>query len=703
MPRDIPVGNGKLLVCFDGDYRIRDLYYPHVGLENHVVGNRFRLGVFCEGTFSWVGEEWKRKLAYETDTLVTQVSLYNERLNLLITCRDAVDFHEDVYLREVTVENLHSTRRAVRLFFTQDFDIYGNSIGDTAVFSPDTGGILHYKDNRYFLANGRTAASDRLAAFATGLKNVAGREGAWRDAEDGTLSGNTVAQGSVDSVLALDLDLAPMSKGTAHYWLCAARDWTAATDLDAKVRARGVDRLIERTAYYWRLWLRKESPHLEHLPGKVRDLYRRSLLVMLTNTDQDGGIIAANDSDLIEFNRDTYSYIWGRDGALVARAYDMAGYPEPAQRFYAFASRAMKQQGYLLHKYNADGSLASSWHPWADEAGNPRLPIQEDETALVLWSLWNHFVLYRDIEYIKPLYRPVIKNAADFMVRHRHGPTGLPAPCYDLWEERWGISAFTVGAVFGGLTAASLFCTVFGQEEIAETYRQAATAIRDAASAHLWREDLGRFCRALVPSGPGGPAGPAGPGDSPGADELVPDPVPDSSVWGLAAFGMYTVQDGRISATMGHLRDKLWIGSGTGGMARFENDLYYRASPDAVGNPWPICTLWLADYLIDQASTEDELKAAVALLEWVADHALPSGILSEQIHPLTGQPLSASPLTWSHAAFVSTCLRALLRYGSLGLCPECATLGPHTSRIRDWLGQMYHQACDAIHGSCRIK
>ena len=36
MPRDIPVGNGKLLVCFDKNYRIRDLYYPHVGQENHV-------------------------------------------------------------------------------------------------------------------------------------------------------------------------------------------------------------------------------------------------------------------------------------------------------------------------------------------------------------------------------------------------------------------------------------------------------------------------------------------------------------------------------------------------------------------------------------------------------------------------------------------------------------------------------------------
>ncbi len=39
MPRDIPVGNGQLLVCFDHDYCLRDLYFPHVGQENHLGGS----------------------------------------------------------------------------------------------------------------------------------------------------------------------------------------------------------------------------------------------------------------------------------------------------------------------------------------------------------------------------------------------------------------------------------------------------------------------------------------------------------------------------------------------------------------------------------------------------------------------------------------------------------------------------------------
>ena len=55
MPRDIPVGNGTLLVTFDELYRIRDIYFPFVGKENHSEGHPFRFGVWADGAFSWIG------------------------------------------------------------------------------------------------------------------------------------------------------------------------------------------------------------------------------------------------------------------------------------------------------------------------------------------------------------------------------------------------------------------------------------------------------------------------------------------------------------------------------------------------------------------------------------------------------------------------------------------------------------------------
>jgi glucoamylase len=687
MPRDIPVGNGRILVCFDQNYRIRDFYFPHVGQENHVGGNHARFGVWVESQFSWLARQWKRDLAYEADTLVTHVNLYHQKMELLLTCRDAVDFHENIFLREITLKNLAPRDREVRLFFHQVFDIYGNDVGDTAAFYPKTGGIVHYKGNRYFLANGRISGLDGLFQFAVGKKGVEGKEGTFRDAEDGMLSGNAIAQGSVDSVIALSLSMKESSEAKAYYWIAAGENWSDVRRLNSLVLHKKPENLIRRTSDYWNIWVRKETPTLKNLPEKVGQLYRRSLLVLKTQIDWQGGILAANDSDVIQFNRDTYSYVWPRDAALVANALDLAGYPVSARDAYLFLADRIEEEGYLLHKYNPDGSLASSWHPWFQE-NTIQLPIQEDETALVIWALWNHFVLYRDIEFIKPLYRPLIKRAANFMCRYRNSKTGLPDSSYDLWEERRGILSYTVGAVFGGLTAASLFCRIFGETGPADRYRRAAADIRDAATSYLWRENLQRFCRMITV-------------DSQGDIEV--DETCDASLWGLFAFGLYAADDPRIRSTMNTLKEKLWVRTKVGGMARYENDEFNRVSSEVPGNPWFICSLWFADYLIEKARDENELTEAVDILTWVAEHALPSGILAEQVDPLTGEPLSVSPLTWSHATFVASCQHLVRRSQRLNICPECGRPTLEYGRREDWIEKLFSQTCDTIRGLCQIK
>ena len=687
MPRDIPVGNGKLLICFDHNYNIRDLYFPHVGQENHVQGEYCRFGIWVDNQFSWIGPEWNIDLGYEEDTMITRVSLYHKGMGILLMCRDSVDFHENVYLREITIENLLPQERYIRLFFSNNFDISGNSVGDTAAFDPESGAIVHYKGPRYFLIGGKTDNTSELDQFAVGQKNVNGKKGTYIDAEDGLLSGNTISQGSVDSVIGLHLKIEGTSQGKAYYWIAAGRTWQEVRHLDALVKYKSPEALIKRTADYWHLWVHKETLSLDRLPPKVASLYRRSLLVLNTQIDSEGGILAANDSDVVMFNRDTYSYIWPRDGALVANALDVAGYPVISQRFFKFAAKTITEDGYFLHKYNPDTTLASSWHPW-QEKGQHQLPIQEDETALVIWALWNHFVIYRDIEFIKPLYRSLIKKAAEFMCRYRDKETGLPDASYDLWEERRGMLSFTTGTVFGGLTAASLFCTVFGEDELAEHYQQVASEIRDAASEYLWRPEINRFCRMVSRDNNG---------------KLIYDDTCDASLWGLFAFGLYRADDERIVATFKALKEKLWIDTDVGGLARYEEDPYHRVEKNFSGNPWFICTLWLADHLTGMANNEKELAESIKILEWVTEHALPSGILAEQVHPVTGKPLSVSPLTWSHATFVATTRRILRMISRINRCPECDLSKDDIIPGDDWLTKLYAKACDTIHGICSVK
>jgi glucoamylase len=136
-------------------------------------------------------------------------------------------------------------------------------------------------------------------------------------------------------------------------------------------------------------------------------------------------------------------------------------------------------------------------------------------------------------------------------------------------------------------------------------------------------------------------------------------------------FGAYDVNDQKVTDTMQQVYEKLWCKTDVGGMARYEKDPYYRASDKVPGNPWFVTTLWLAQYYIALAKTKAELDKAINIMEWVAAHALPSGVLAEQVNPYTNEPISVSPLTWSHATFVIVVHEYLQKLLELEKCEMC--------------------------------
>ncbi len=654
MPRDIPLGNGSLLVNFDRSYQIRDIYWPHVGQENHTAGHPFRFGVWVDGAFRWTGDPgWTIALDYSDDTLVGRSELRHPDLGLRLVSEDGVDFHENLYFRRITVHDETGRNREVRLFFCHDFHIYGNEVGDSAYYEPERGAVFHYKAERWFMVNTAKGKPGRwtlgVDQWAVGVKETEGKQGTWVDAEDGTLSGNAVAQGSVDSAVALHLAVGGGASAACWYWIAVAKNFPAVARVNRMVRERGPESFLNRTSHYWHLWVtRQETESMADLPGEVARLYRRSLLVLRTQIDDGGAIIAANDYDIARYARDTYSYMWPRDGALVAAALIASGHAFTTRRFFDFCREVVTEEGYLLHKYNPDGSLASSWHAWYQD-GVKTLPVQEDETALVLWALWRHFERFRDVEFIKPLYRDLIARAAGWMLAYRDPKDGLPEPSWDLWEERRGVLAWTVGAVWGGLDAAARFAEAFGEADLAARCRRGCEELAAGAEARLWSESDRRYLRMVNRTAGGG---------------LDRDTVVDASLMGLWYFGMLPADHPHVRATMEAVRDRLTVKTPVGGVARYEDDRYQRASDD-VPNPWFICTLWLAEWTIAVARSREDLAPARETLDWAVQHALPSGIMAEQVHPYTNAPLSVSPLTWSHSTLVATVREYAARWEAL--------------------------------------
>ena len=701
MPRDIPVGNGQMLVTFDHHYRVRDLYFPHVGQENH-AGGPCRFGVWAElpnieanrderrkARVYWSDDCWDTRLSYHPDTLATDVTMRNDPLAVELRCSDVVDFNRPVMVRRIEVVNHTDKDREVRLFHHHDFHMFGNKVGDTAYYDPQLRSVIHYRKNRYLMSCFYVDGEQQTDEYACGTAGFGGAEGTWRDAEDGRLGNNPVAQGAVDSTIMTRVVLPAGGMRVVYLVIGAGFSYEDMDTIHKFLHREGPQGVIDRTNAYWKLWLAASrtdfaTPEETGLSTKVTDLFKRSLLLVRTQIDNEGAIIAANDSDIMQFSRDTYSYLWPRDGAFVADAMDAAGFPDVSRQFYGFCSKVLSHRGMFLHKYNPDGSPASSWHPWVDGKGRPQLPIQEDETALVVWALWRHYVRYRDIEFTRPMWVDLVRPAADFMVQFRDPDSKLPLPSYDLWEERYGVHAFTVATVYGGLKSAWQFAVCFGDHKRAQQYAQAAAEVREAFCKYMWSDEHGRFVRRIMhrdadrtarlmedvfagrtpqPTGARGfddldpvrDAEPASVSET-AVDYEIDDNI-DASMFAIFALGLLPIDDERVRATMQKIEERLTVKTDVGGVARYEDDYYHQVTDDVEnvpGNPWFICTLWMADYLIAKAQNPNELREAARYLEWVADRSLPSGVLAEQVHPTTNAPLSVSPLTWSHATVVAT-------------------------------------------------
>lgn len=635
MPRNLPIGNGSLLVAFDDQYRLADFYFPRVGMENHAAA-WFRFGVWADGALHATDEApWQRTLEYLRDTLVTDVQLQNEAIGLRIRCYDTVDPDSAVYLRKIVVRNQRDEARDIKLFLHHDFALYGNRIGDTVMFDPASNGIVQYKRRRCVLINHDGGVTE----YACGRTTATGGEGTWSDAADGVLSMNAIAQGAVDSTIAIPLHLDANGSATAFYWICAGRTDAEVRALDARVRAEGAAHLLARSGSHWYTWVNKPGTDLSDLPDEIIDFYRRSLLVVATQCDRGGAVLAANDSDIMWGHNDHYSYMWMRDGAFVCDAMDRAGFPEVTRRFLLLAKDVIRDDGYFLHKYHPDGSPAPLWQPWVRD-GKEQLPIQEDETALVIWLLARHYERTRDLELLRDVYAKLVVSAADFLVRFRDPETNLPLPSFDLWEERFGVFTFTCATVWAGLTAAAELANLFNEQERRATYQKAAADLRDAMKKHFWIEEESRFARGLVLNG----------------DALELDPAVDASVFAVFHFGVFPPSSAMVEGTMRAVREKLWVHTDTGGLARYENDAYHRIEDEeqrVTGNPWILSTLWLAEHVIAKAANIEGLQRALDLVRWARARATASLILPEQVDPYGGEPLSVAPLTWSHAQVIS--------------------------------------------------
>ena len=640
MARPIVLSNGELHVGINKYGLVHDFYFPYVGLENHAAGQslRHRVGVWINGEISWLDDgTWQLTFRYPHHALIGHIIAKNEHMGVLLEFDDVVDSDLNAFMRNIHVVNLSDQPREIRLFMHQAFVIGdARSNTDTAQYLPDQSAVLHYRGRRAFIVSGM-AGNKPFDQYTVGLFGLEGREGTYRDADDGELSFCTVEHGRVDSTLRFALQIEAHSSARVHYWITAGISTNEAIAVHQQVKDEGILKRVHHTADWWHKWLAPALQVADKLAPEYKESFIKSTMIIKSQIDKRGAVIASTDTTMLNYSRDAYAYCWPRDGAYVLWPLIRMGYVDEPYRFFEFCRRGLHADGFLMHKYRADGALGSSWHPYVHDDGKVAPPIQEDETALVLFVFAQFYHLHAEPQLLNEFYHTMVTPMADFLASYIDEVTGLPRPSYDLWEETYLTTTYTTSVVYAALLAAADLADAAADSSKAVMWRSRAEDILVAAHKHLYNAERKAFYKGIIVKN--------------GTIEYD-QTIDTSSVFGAFMFGLFPVGSEELHAAVATVRSTFGMNDGAIGLPRYENDNYCRVDSGVTGNPWLITSLWLAQYYIEI----DQPEAATLITAWVKDQALSTGVLSEQINPRNGSLISVAPLTWSHAEYMATLL-----------------------------------------------
>lgn len=644
MARPILLSNGSMHVGINLYGMVHDFYYPYVGYQNHAIANqmRHRVGVWVDGRFSWLDDgNWQFVIDYEDLAMIGNTQARNQSLGITLEFQDAVDCDFNAFIRNIHVVNEWDHDREIRLFMQQVFRISNNFNGETAQYIPDEPAILHYKGHCAFVIGAVTHEGKPFDQFSIGLYGIEGHDGTFRDAEDGWLEGNAVEHGSVDSIIGFNLHIKAHSSTRVNYWIAASKDFHGARVVHRKIRSRGVMNRMRATQIYWEKWLQPAEHFIYRLDKDLQQPFRKNLLIVKSHIDKHGAVMASTDTTVRNYSRDSYAYCWPRDAAFALWPLLRLGYTEEIKTFFTFCRDVLHPEGYLMHKYQADGALGSSWHPYV-YAGRHTPPIQEDETALMVFLFGQYYQMTGDHKTLQEFYPSLIHPAAAFMASWIDDSTKLPLATYDLWEEKFLTSTFTTAVTYAALLAASKLADALGQDTDAVHWQTVAEDIREAAPK-LFNEKRNFFYKGFVRKNV----------DTPQEEMTYDETIDLSSFYGAFMFGLFDLESDLVKKSYQTLKDTFYIDEAKGTpLPRYEHDQYRRVDQSGQGNPWFITTLWMAQYYMET----NKLETAQKIVSWTRDRMLRSGVLSEQINPFDQKFLSVAPLAWSQAEFLNSVL-----------------------------------------------
>lgn len=647
MARHGCIGNGSLLALYDENGYIKDLFFPFAGSENHVVSQTHRIAFKINNNKTYFLEDLKCK-SYQSSKSLKYVVKTTTPENLAIKIENIVYNEKNVLIKKLTFYNLTENIINVKSFFNQEYKIKENKYRNTGYFYPNKNCVIHYQANRVFIS-GILGSFGGIDDYTIGLFDFEGKKGSYLACYQDNLPKNSIEHGPVDSVIAKSISINPKNKVELYYVLVAEKTIKKALNLYEAVEKITPKHIFKTTNDYWSVWKKESKINFYDLPNEVKKLYFKSIFVINTHYDKNtGGILASGDTEFYTHGKDNYSYVWARDSYFSYKSFLFSGFVHKKVDLLDFFNKTIEKEGFIKQKFEQSTSLGSSWHPYIDKNNMLTLPIQEDETAAVVSSVYNFYVSTKNIETLEKYFENLVKRPADFMIDYTIESLNLPKPSYDLWEEKNIISTYTTCFIIKALNDASFLCKVLKKDDLQKKYKEGSDKLKKGLVKYLYNEGIQSFVKGVEI------------GDN---QEIINyDVTKDySTVMAPWYFDIFDVNDKLVEKTV-DFHKNLVIEKNT--VIRFENDAYFK-EPNLPTNAWFISSIWHLLYLIKKEKNADNLKILNTLIASLASYSTKSGILTEQFEVSSKKPIGYGPLTWSNAAFVELIIEYSKKYEEL--------------------------------------
>jgi GH15 family glucan-1,4-alpha-glucosidase len=384
---------------------------------------------------------------------------------------------------------------------------------------------------------------------------------------------------------------------------------------------------LERTRDFWLDWVRALAIPLEH----QSEIIRAAITLKLCNFEETGAIIAAHTTSIPEVagtqrNWD-YRYCWLRDAFFVIKALNRLGATQTMEEYIHYITNiAVEAERPLRPVYGIVAAEPIDEHVATDLAGfqghgpvrvgnQAAEQLQHDSYGSVILAASQMFIDERlprkgDVDLFRRL-EPLGAQARRFALEPDAGP----------WEYRGRQRVHTHSATMCWVACDRLarIAVRLGLADRAAHWRTQAEELRDQILRRAWNEHVGAIVGALDD------------------DEL------DASVLLLPELGLLPPSDERFVRTCERIGKEL----GRNGYI-----MRYTAEDD-FGRPetaFLVCQFWYIDALDMLGRTEE----ARELFDHLLSRRNSFGLLSEDIHPLTGELWGNLPQTYSMAGIVNT-------------------------------------------------